>query len=222
MTICLFGQNSENEDQLCVINRMGAKVYESPSFNSKIIAALATGEKLVIDHIIQTDEELKIGNGFSLPGNWIKPSSVEGYVFSSDVTDKAVEVGESKYGHTFINFLVEFTNNEEEETIVKTETAGYPKNYVKEYYKNGTITYTKMDGCTERFAVYTNLTLSEVYHQMISDFGSEITKNDFKAPQFQTQKDNFLLFNVLIGPVDELKIKIKENGVFTISSHTCI
>ena len=75
---------------------LGAKVYEKPTLESKILTELKVGENIIIENIVQTDEQMKIGNGFSLSGNWIKPMNINGFVFSSDFSDKKVEIGKRK------------------------------------------------------------------------------------------------------------------------------
>jgi len=93
----IFGQNLENKTELCVINMLGAKVYEKPTLESKTLTELKVGENIIIENIIQTEEQMKIGDGFSLNGNWIKPMNINGFVFSSDLSEKNVEIGKSKY-----------------------------------------------------------------------------------------------------------------------------
>lgn len=217
----LLGQNSENRNELRVINMLGAKVYEKPSFDSKTLSKLNIGEKIIIEKTIQTDEQFKIGNGFSLAGNWIKPLNINGFVFSSNFTDKKVKVGKSKHGNTFINLLGELIDKKEEKKLIKTENGEYPKYFEYKYYENGSYTYTAWDGCFDHITEYKNLTLSEVYHQMVSDYGGEMNENDFRIPKFQEVTGNFLKFNVLLGATEDLKIEIKENGVFIVSSYDC-
>ena len=84
----IFGQNPENKTELCVINMLGAKVYEKPTFQSKMLTELKVGKTIIIEKIIQTEEQIEIGNGFSLSGNWIKPMNISGFVFSSDLSKR--------------------------------------------------------------------------------------------------------------------------------------
>jgi len=217
----IFGQNQENGKELCVINMLGAKVYEKPTFESKKLTELKVGKNITIENVILTDEQMEIGNGFSLSGNWIKPMNVNGFVFSSDLSNKNVEIGQNKYDQTYINLLGKLVDKKEEKKLIQTEKGEFPKYFEYKYYKNGTYTYTAWDGCFDHITKYKNLTLSEVYHQMVSDYGGEMSENDFRTPKFQEVTGNYLKFNVLLGATEDLKIEIKGNGVFIVSSYDC-
>ncbi|MBW4971353.1 hypothetical protein KZY98_12845 [Croceibacter atlanticus] len=216
----IFGQNLENGNELCVINMLGAKVYEKPTLESQTLTKLIVGKNIIIEKIIQTDEEMEIGNGFSLSGNWIKPMNINGYVFSTDLSDKNVEIGKSKYGQTYLNLLGELTNKREEKKLIKTENGEFPKYFEYEYYKYGTYTYTAWDGCFDHVTEYKNLTLNEVYHQMVSDYGGIMNENEFWAPIFQEKSGNYIKFEGE-GATQDLKIELKGNGIITVSSYDC-
>ena len=95
---------------------LGAKVYEKPTFKSKIMTELKVGESIRIESVVQTDEQMEIGTGFSLNGDWMKPIDIDGFVFSSDLSDKNVKIGKNRYGEPFINLLGKLTNREEKRT----------------------------------------------------------------------------------------------------------
>lgn len=215
------GQNPENHTELCVINMLGAKVYEKPTFQSKTLTELKVGEIISVEFIIQTDEKMEIGNGFSLSGNWIKPKYINGFIFSSNLSDKNVEIGKNEFGQTYINLLGDITDKKEEKKLIKTENGEFPKYFEYKYYENGTYTYTAWDGCFDHITKYKNLTLNEVYHQMVSDYGGEMSENDFRIPKLKEITGNYLKFNVLLGATEDLKIEIKENGVYIVSSYDC-
>lgn len=84
---------------------LGATVYEKPTFGSKSLKHLPVEKMLVIEKSVDTKERLNIGENFSLKGKWIKPKGINGFIFSSDLTDKKAEIGKNKYGHTYINLL---------------------------------------------------------------------------------------------------------------------
>jgi hypothetical protein len=216
----LFGQNLEIGTDLCVINMLGAKVYEKPTLESKILTELKVGENIIIENIVQTDEQMKIGNGFSLSGNWIKPMNINGFVFSSDLSNKNVEIGQNKYGQTYINLLGKLTDKKEEKKLVKTDNGEFPKYFEYKYYENGTYTYTAWDGCFDHITEYKNLKLNEVYHQMVSDYGGIMNVNEFWIPIFQEKSGNFIKFEGE-GATEDLKIEVKENGKIIVSSYDC-
>ncbi|WP_215226849.1 hypothetical protein [Echinicola shivajiensis] len=215
-----FGQNFKNENKLKVINILGAKVYEQPTFNSKILTELPAGESIIAEKSIETDESMPIGNGFSLSGKWIKPEKVNGFVFSSDLTNKKAEIGKDKNGKTYINLLGPLTDKKEEKRLIKTDNGEFPKYFEYKYYENGTYTYSAWDGCFDHITEYKNLTLSEVYHQMVSEYGLQINKNEFCIPIFQEKSGNIIKFEGGEATVD-LQIELKENGTITVSSYDC-
>jgi hypothetical protein len=218
-----FGQNQESIQKICVINLLGAKVYDKPTFNSKIVTELQVGEMIIIEKSIDSIDSIKIGKGFSLKGFWIKPKAIKGFVFSSDFTDKKVEVGINKHGQTFINLLGNLLEEKVEEKIVKTEKGEFPKYNEFKYYENGTYSYTAWDGCFDHITKYENLNLSEVYHQMVSDYsGLFITSygKDLWIPVFQEKSGNVIKFEGE-GATQDLQIEIFENGKFAVSSYDC-
>ena len=218
-----FGQSPANKAELCVINMLGAKVYEKPTFDSKALTELKLGENIIIENIIQTNEQFEIGKGFYLTGNWIKPMNINGFLFSSDLTDKNVEIGKSEYGQTFINLLGKMTDKKEEKKLIATENGEFLKYFEYKYYVNGTYTYTAWDGCFDHITEYKNLTLNEVYHQMVSDYGMNMTDvngTSFWIPIFQEKSENFIKFEGE-GATEDLKIELKQNGIVIVSSYDC-
>ncbi|NJY64307.1 hypothetical protein HC174_16335 [Salinimicrobium sp. CDJ15-81-2] len=215
-----FGQTNEESHQLCVINILGAKVYEKPTFDSKTLAHLPVGKTVVIEKAVDSQEILKIGNGFSLKGNWIKPKGINGFVFSSDLTDKKAEIGKNQFGHNFINVLGSLIEKKEEEKMVKTDQGEFPKHFEYKFYENGIYTYTSWDGCFDHVTEYKNLSLSEVYHQMVSDYGIMMNGNEFQVPMFKEKSGNTLKFEGG-GATEDLQIEIKDNGTIVVSSYDC-
>lgn len=216
-----FGQNPRDIDELCVINILGANVYENPNFHSKIITKLPVGRTLIIEKLIETEESLYIANGFSLSGNWIKPKEINGFIFSSDLTDKKVEIEVNGDGQTFLNLLGNLTSRTEEKKLIKTENGKFPKYFEYKYYENGTYSYIAWDGCFYHVKEFKNMTFSEVYHQMISNYSgySNRTKK-YWIPEPESVQNNIIKFSG-IGATQNLKIEIKKNGTIVVSSNDC-
>lgn len=214
-----FGQQSENSIEFFVINMEGAKVYEKPSFDSNPFFELKVGSKITSEHIIETNEEMKIDSHFSLSGNWVKPVGTSGYIFSSDLTSKNVEIVKSESGYIDVNLIGELISTKEEEKLIKTENGEYPQYLKYKYYKNATYKTSSWDGCNDYIIEYSNLSLNEVYHQMNSDYG--VYLDEFYAPELVKRNGNFLNFYVEIGAIEDLKLEIKENDVFIVSFYAC-
>lgn len=219
----IFGQNPDNKTEWCVINMLGAIVYEKPTFKSKILTKLNVGENVMIEKIIKTDEQFKLGNGFSLTGNWVKPLDVKGFVFSSDLTDKKVKIGINKYGQKYITLLGKLIDKKEEKKLIKAENGVFPKYFEYKYYENGTYTKTSWDGCFDHMTAYKNLNLNEVYHQMVSDYGmtkTDLNRESFWIPKYQETIEKTIKFEGK-GATEDLKIELKENGLIAVSSYDC-
>ena len=215
-----FGQNITDKTELYVINILGAKIYEKPTFDSKTLTELPVGENIIIEKSIETKEQFRIGENFSLPGKWIKPYGLNGFIFSSDLTDKKVEVINNEYGQINVNLIGKLISEKTEEKQIHTKNGEFSKFFEYRYYENGTYTYTAWDGCFDHVTEYKNLTLNEVYHQMVSDYGGLMNENEFWIPIFQEKTENILRFEGE-GATQDLKIELIENGVIIVSSYDC-
>ena len=60
-----FGQNQKGFRELFVINLLGAKVYEKPNFNSKVLTRLQVGEMIMVENLNSNIDSLINGKGFS-------------------------------------------------------------------------------------------------------------------------------------------------------------
>ena len=218
-----FGQIKESVQELCVINLYGAKVYKEPTFNSKILTELHVGEKIKIEKKINTYDSLKIGEGFLLKGFWIKPKTIDGFVFTSDFTEKNVGVEINESGQTFINLLGNLLDEKTEVKMIKTENGVFPKYYKYKYYENGTYTGTSWDPCFDHITKYKNLTLKEVYHQMVSEYSTEfngIKSRELWIPKFREKTGNVIKFECE-GASQDLQIEIMSGRIFEVSSYDC-
>lgn len=215
-----FGQIETDKNQLTVINILGAKVYENPTFNSKTLIKLPLGEIIKIDQQIESTVDFQIGKEFSLAGNWVKPKSIEGFIFSSDLTEKEVEIGTDKFGQTFINLRGKLTGEETEEKQMETPIGKFPKYFEYKYYENGKYTYIEWDGCFDHIYEYKNLSINEIYHQMISDKSILMNGNEISIPSFLEKVESVIRFEVE-GATQNLSIEYKENGVIIVSSYDC-
>jgi hypothetical protein len=216
----LLSQNPGKKNEFCVINMLGAKIYEKPTFDSKVLTELAVRKTLIVEKSIKTKEQFKIGLNFSLSGNWIKPNGINGYIFSSDLTDKKADISPNEYGQINVNLRGKLISEKTEEKQIKTENGEFPEYFEYKYYENGTYTYTSWDGCFDHVTEYKNLTLSEVYHQMVSDYYGLVGDNESWIPIFQGKEGNIIKFEGE-GATQDLKIEIKENGIFIVSSYDC-
>lgn len=199
---------------------LGAKVYEKPTFESKILKVLKVGEFVITENRIKTDDQFKIGNGFSLTGDWIKLVDAKGFVFSSDLTDKNVEIGKSQYGQPYICLLGELNDEKKEQKLIKTKNGDFTKYFEYKYFDNGTYSSIAWDGCFNHKTEYKNLTLNEIYHQMISDYGGIINENEFWTPIYLEKSEDFIKFEGE-GATQDLKIEIKANGKIIVTSYDC-
>ncbi|QED36811.1 hypothetical protein FK178_03385 [Antarcticibacterium arcticum] len=213
-------QNSEKQTELTVINILGAKVYEKPTYDSKTLKKLPVGETIKIDQQIESNEKNEIGKEFSLVGKWIKPKNNNGFIFSSDLTDKEVEIGTDEFGKVFIDLRGKLTDEKTEEEQMETPMGKFPKYFEYKYYESGNYTYIEWDGCFDHIYKYEKLSLNEVYHQMVSDYSILMNRNEISIPSFLEKDDNILKFEGR-GATQDLTIENNENGLITVSSYDC-
>lgn len=216
----LQGQYSKPQKEFRVINLLGAKVYEEPTFDSGILTELDLGETIQNDGYIETNEEFAVGVGFSLPGIWIKPKGLNGFVFSSDLTSKKAEIGTDESGRNYVDLLGELTSEESEQKKIKTANGEFLKHFQYKYYKNASYTYVAWDGCFDHTTEYEGLNINEVYHQMISDYIILMNGETIIIPQFLEKSGNKLKF-ATEGATEELTIELRNNGTIVVSSYDC-
>ncbi len=213
-------QNQEKHTELTVINILGAKVYEKPTFDSKTLTILRVGKTIKIDQHIESNEKAEIGKEFPLAGKWIKPKNIDGFIFSSDLTDKDVEIGTDKFGKIFIDLRGKLTDEKTEEKQMETPMGKFPKYFEYKYYESGNYTYIEWDGCFDHIYNYEKLSINEVYHQMVSDYSVLINGNEISIPPFLAKADNIIKFEGK-GATQDLTIEHNENGSITVSSYDC-
>lgn len=219
----LFSQSREDTTEFTVINILGAEVYEKPTFNSEKLTNIPVGQKLTLEKAIDTDEKIVFGTDFCLSGKWIKPKELNGFVFSSDLTNKKVKTGTNEFGQKYIDILGKLISKKEEEKDIKTDNGVFPKFFEYRFYENGKYTYTAWDGCFDHVTEYHNFNINEVYHQMVSDYGVILNDKDgsnFWVPKYENKTENILNFESM-GATQELKIKIISEGIYEVSSYDC-
>jgi len=218
-----FSQYHDSVKELYAINLLGAKVYEKPTFDSEILSVLKSGEKIKIEKSIDTKDSFMIGEGFSLEGVWIKPLGNEGFVFSSDFTNKKPEFKTNEYGQTFINLLGKLEDEKSGEELINTERGEFPKYHEFKNHENGTYSLTIWDGCFDHVTEYKKLTIGEVYHQMVSDYTENFQTSDGNTlcvPVFKERSGKTIKFKSDTAAHD-LQIEILDNGMFGVSSYDC-
>ena len=209
----LFGQIDLEEKELKVINMLRAKVYEKPTFESRTLKDLSLGETVMVDEEIDTHEEYFIGTGFSLPGNWIKPKGMDGYIFSSDLTNKKMELGWDKWGEPWIDLFGELMKEEVEGKRAKTPDGESSKQFTYSYYENGTQTHIVEGNRVQFINKYKNLSINEVYHQLVSDIGF-LSGEGYVIPEFLEKAEHKIMFG---GRTEEVTMELNEDESITVA-----
>jgi len=199
------------------INVLGTKVYSEPSFTSKVKTKYKVGKIFISNKIIETTEKYHIAKGFELRGNWIGIKGMNGFVFSSDLSNKKPSFYES--GHISPNALGKKIDKKVIPREFKIEDKKYIINDNITIYENGTHLTNSFDGCFDDIYTIKNVTLAEVYHQLISQ-NLSIGESEIWAPKFHKKENNEILF-IGEGATQDLKIIIKIDGSFIISSYSC-
>jgi len=221
LTIC-NGQNQEKLTEFCVINLLGAELYENPSFESRILYKLKIGDKLTSKTIISTKDTKMVGPNFNLGGDWIKTSvsGFNGFVFSSDLTKKNPVINTIAFGQKTIDLLGKKLNDKIVERIITIEKHEYQVQDKITEYENGTYTYKAFDSCFDHLTEYRNLELNEVYHQMVSKYCIYSSKGEYLIPVFQVRIGKTIKFESQ-GATQDLQIELKEDGIIKVSSYDC-
>ncbi|WP_196889345.1 hypothetical protein [Aureivirga sp. CE67] len=216
-----FCQSQQINDSFFVINIKGAKIYEKPTFKSKTNHNISLGKSILVEKIIPTKEVFEISKNFSLKGSWIKPKGVDGYVFSSDFSMKKPNVFLKHERLKSINFRGEsLRETKEKGAYITADSESISIEYEYTFYPNAKETYYSLDGCFYEIVEYRNLTLNEVYHQMISDTREGLESNKFYLLDFVSRSENEIIFQGQLG-VDEVYLRIKENGLFEVEITSC-
>ncbi|WP_196893600.1 hypothetical protein [Aureivirga marina] len=216
--ICLSQKINE---ELFVINLKGAKIYEKPTFDSKTVSVLELGKPIIVEKVIETKEEFKIGKGFSLKGKWIKSKRLKGYVFSSDFSLIEPKISITHGRLKSIDLKGEELKVEKEEKMIEAvDGTKYKKEFEYTFYTNATYVYSTLDGCFDHETRYKNLKLNEVYHQMLSDYRMALESSDFILPNFLKKTNNRVDFNSE-GGANELHILLLKNGEIIVASYDC-
>lgn len=218
-------QKSNLENDFYVINVLGAELYEKPSLNSKVLLKIKVGEKLIAKEIIKTEQSKIIGKGFSFSGNFIKIhyKSYTGYIFSSDLTKIKPSIKVDYDGILVADIMGIEKGKRIEKRYEKFDGKEYEIEDEITEYENGSYTYTAFDGCFDHVYIFKNMTLNEVYHQLINLYffaGQTENGRQIEIPKFFKKTINEYYFNS-IDATQDLKLIDNQDGRFTISSYDC-
>nr|WP_315198496.1 hypothetical protein [uncultured Flavobacterium sp.] len=218
-----FSQNKTHPSEWYVINKLGAKVYEQASFKSKVVTVLKTGAVLNAESYLETKDVYKIKDDFGLIGKWVKTKvkGINGFVFSSDLTNQKLDFKKAQEGQIYFNLLGNLISEKSSRVNVKTKNGVFPKIIKTKIYKNGIETEIAWDGCFNHKTEYRKFKFNEVYHQMVNDYIIVEDKGKFLIPVFDGKSGNVFKFSVEIGLTEDLKIEVKENDLIIISSYDC-
>jgi len=223
LTMCLnlvSCEGSTSNVKQTVININGAQLYENPSFESRKISIIGIGKTFIVEETINTDEKFIVGQNFSFDGDWIKPKEIDGFVFSSDLTDKNVEFRKWDDSQVHINLFGDLISENEEQKNIEYPNGVFPQYITHKIYENVNYTRTSGDGCWDNVYQFQNFNIAEVYHQLVSDNTYKISESEYWVPTFIGQLNNSLRFESE-GAATDLKMEIKGDGIIEITSYDC-
>jgi len=206
--------------RVTVINSLGAAVYEQPTFESPRRAKYPLGETFRVERVIETKDRYIVGEGFSFEGKWLKPVGVNGYVFSSDVTENLVRVSQTEYGKVELHLLGELLYEKEDVKMIKTENGEFPESTNRQLFENGSVKETYWDGCVSSVIEYEGLTVSEAYHHMANDLLSVID-GVVHIPMFSNKSLSTLMFDLEYGLTEDVKMFVSVDGKVVVTYITC-
>jgi len=212
-------------ERLQVINGHGAVIYSAPSFNAPILGLAKPGSSIEVTGRKSTDQARKIGEDWSLEGDFIEflNGFQYGYVFSSDLSSKPV-VSHKIYEEVTIPTLLGKVLDKKKVTRTR-ESGGESYEVIDEIttYEFGTYTVTYFDGCFDRLYELKGLTLNEVYHQLRNSnfiIGGPKGERQLDFPIFSKKEANRYHFDEF-GAAEELMITQNDDGSYTISYYDC-
>ena len=218
-------KEKSDKNTFFVITIFGAKLYEKPALDSKLITRITVGEKIVAEKIIETKQSIHIGEEFQLHGHFVKVKNKvgSGFIHSSDLTTFRPQLEQVYDGVLIPDFKGKIIHKTTEKRIEKFNDKPFEIEEDITTYENVIHTYTDFNDCFENTYLYKYMTLHEVYHQLpVHDPNIDITSkgNFILMPEFIEKKDNQYIFKG-IGITRSMAILKNKDGQFLIASLDC-
>lgn len=208
-----------------VINIFGAKLYEKPALDSKLIKRISVGDRIVAEKILETKQSIHIGEGFQLHGHFIKVKHrvCSGFIHRSDLTTFRPRLEQVYDGVIIPDFKGQMIHKTTDKRIETCNDKPFEIEEEIATYDHIIHTYTDFNDCFENTYLYKHMTLHEVYHQLpVHNPNIDITSkgNFILMPEFIEKKDNKYIFKG-IGITRSIAIIKNQDGLFLISSLDC-
>ena len=208
-----------------VINLQGAKIYNQPSFNAKVLSTLENGKGIQQKYLHQLQgDKLKINEGITLEGYWLMiDEPTQGYIFSTDFSKRRPLV--KHYLMNIISLLGEQigeTTYSKKPCKIKNEV--FEIDIETTHFKNTIYKYESFDGCFDHFYTFKDMEFHEVYHHTMnqySDFYNIGNEIKIDSPIFKKVNGNGEVLYEGTDATIDLIFKKKTNGEYETYSYDC-
>ena len=216
------------QNKAYVINIDGTELMKEPKFNSDTLSILQVGTSLSFNRSTDINSKKKYERNLEIDGTWIlvTSDSLEGYVISTDISKIKPELRNIWYQKNCSLSKVSLLGEKQSQTVVlRKKTFGEVTIEYEEditFYENGVNNSFVIDGCYYDNYSFTNLSFSEVFHQLRNTILSYVFGIEgciIEYPVFK-QKDGSKWVFYDIGLTDQIEI-IEENSTFRIESSGC-
>ena len=155
-------KEKSDKNTFFVITIFGAKLYEKPALDSKLITRITVGEKIVAEKIIETKQSIHIGEEFQLHGHFVKVKNKvgSGFIHSSDLTTFRPQLEQVYDGVLIPDFKGKIIHKTTEKRIEKFNDKPFEIEEDITTYENVIHTYTDFNDCFENTYLYKYICLS--------------------------------------------------------------
>lgn len=211
-------------EKYVVINPEGAKVYEQPKFDAKVIAILNFGDTIIKKKSNVLKERYFASNDIILNGYWIKVKvkNKDAYTFSVHYSNKLSITGIDGKGNPSINLLGAFLRSTNDTVIIELTNSNttYETDQLTKWYEHGKSIETQLDGCKDYSYTYEDATLNEVYFKQVLDHFFKTQNGQIIPPVSNKQSEERVEFGDLEATID---LTIQSIGVdkYVVSYYSC-
>lgn len=207
-----------------IINALGAAVHDRPMVDSVWQSRVPLGQRLEVEQVIETVSCYPVSEDFCLQGRWFKPVGISGFVFSSDVTSRAVRMSQTDYV-SILNMMGDLISKKLETEMVHTDYGEFQVEVTDFVYEQGKTNVRYSDGCASVVAEFNHFTIAEAYHYLMNRYTVYTTDadgNDGKSvPHFLRISGSVMYFESEDSFTEDLEMRIADNGMITVSSVFC-
>lgn len=217
-----YSNANSNSNNYVVINPQGAKVFEQPRFDAKVVAYLNFGDLVLKSESIVSKDLLLVANNIRLPGNWIviNTENTKSYIFSAHLSNRKsiIRIDDNVVkSYNLKGLLLGSSTN----IITQPKASGGTlKTTTKEEEFENALRKEIFTDCLFVTINYESADLNELYFEVIHNFISVSQDGQLQLPVNNSQVYNLISFDS-IASIEDLKITISGEEGSLISYYSC-